>query len=86
MTDRELAVLRLLPGELSQNARFVMNRLTLAKARKLKAYVKLRRLPKGTVAIKVVAVTQRGATLTTTRTYRTCAVKKKPKKRKLRRR
>jgi hypothetical protein len=48
--------------------------------------VKLRRLPKGTVAIKLVAVTQRGATLTTTRTYRTCAVKKKPKKRKLRRR
>jgi hypothetical protein len=52
-------------------------RLSGAKARKLKSNVSLRRLPKGRVTVKVVAVTERGAKLTTTRTYRTCSVKKR---------
>jgi hypothetical protein len=56
-------------------------RLSGAKARKLKSLVKLRRLPKGRVTVKVAAVTERGAKLTTTRTYRTCSVKKRKARR-----
>jgi hypothetical protein len=61
--------------------RRVKVRLAGTKARKLGSFVKLRRLPKGRVAIKVVAVTERGAKLTTKRTYRTCSVKKAKKPR-----
>jgi hypothetical protein len=50
------------------------------KARKLKATVSLRGLPKGKVVVKVVAETTAGAKLTSTRTYRTCAAKVKVKK------
>ncbi len=55
-------------------------RLAGAKARKLKSVVKLRRLPKGRVVVKVIAVTERGAKLTAKRTYRTCSVKKAKKR------
>ena len=50
------------------------------KARKLKATVNLRGLPKGKVVVKVVAETTTGTKLTSTRTYRTCAAKVKGKK------
>jgi hypothetical protein len=49
------------------------------KARKLKATVNLRGLPKGKVVVKVVAVTTTGTKLTSTRTYKTCAIKAKVK-------
>jgi hypothetical protein len=50
------------------------------KARRLKARVDLRGLPKGSVVVKVVARTTTGRRLTSKRTYRTCAKKAVKKK------
>jgi hypothetical protein len=61
-------------------------KLTGLKARRLKATVNLRGLPKGKVVVKIVAVTTAGAKLTSTRTYRTCAAKAKVKKKTKRKR
>ena len=56
------------------------------KARKLKARVNLRGLPKGRVVLKIVARTTTGAKLVSKRTYHTCAKRKIKKSRKKRRR
>ena len=50
------------------------------KARKVKAKISLRGLPKGKVVVKVVATTTTGRRAVTTRTYHTCATKPVVKK------
>jgi hypothetical protein len=58
------------------------------KARKVKARISLRGLPKGKVVVKIAAVTTTGKKAVSTRTYKTCAKKtvKKSKKKKKRKR
>ena len=46
------------------------------KARKVKAKINLRGLPKGKVVVKIVAVTTTGKKAVSKRTYKTCAKKK----------
>lgn len=57
--------------------RKTMVKLTGLKARKIKASVNLRGLPKGKVVVKIVAVTTTGRPAVSTRTYRTCAAKRR---------
>ena len=51
-------------------------RLSGLKARKVKARVSLKGLPKGKIMVVVVATTTTGLKATTKRTYRTCALKR----------
>jgi hypothetical protein len=62
-------------------------KLTGPKARKVKARISLRGLPKGKVVVKIAAVTTTGKKAVSTRTYKTCAKKtvKKSKKKKRKR-
>ena len=57
--------------------RKTMVELTGLKARKIKANVNLRGLPKGKVVVTIVAVTTTGRRAVSTRTYRTCAAKRR---------
>jgi hypothetical protein len=52
-------------------------KLTGLKARSIKAKVNLRGLPKGKVVVRIVAVTTSGRRAVSTRTYRTCAAKRR---------
>ncbi len=52
-------------------------KLTGLKARKVKAKLSLRGLPKGKIVVKVVAVTTTGRKAVATRTYHTCAAKRR---------
>jgi spore coat-associated protein N len=52
-------------------------RLTGLKAARIKAQVNLRGLPKGKVVVTIVAVTTSGRRAVSTRTYRTCAAKRR---------
>jgi hypothetical protein len=57
-----------------RSARVYVNgrRVTVLAGRRLRARVDLRRLPKGTVRVRVVGTTRSGRRVTDTRRYRTC--------------
>jgi hypothetical protein len=61
-------------GERLRSARVYVNgrRVTVLAGRRLRARVDLRRLPKGTVRVRVVGTTRSGRRVTDTRRYRTC--------------
>jgi hypothetical protein len=59
-------------------------RLKGLKAKKVKTTVSLKGLPAGKVTIRITAVTTTGRKAVSTRTYTTCATKKKPKKKRKR--
>ena len=55
-------------------------RVKVLRGRRLTAPIDLRGLPKGRFRVKVTATTRSGRTLTSTRKYRTCAKKRRPRR------
>ena len=69
--------LRAPKGDGLRSARVVVNgrRVRVLRGKRLRARVNLRGLPRGTVRVKIVAVTRSGRTITSQRRYHTCVLR-----------